>query len=48
MGLGLSLSGFFNVGHDVGGFAGPPPEPELLVRWVQNGCFHPRFTIHSW
>ena len=48
MGLGLSLSGFYNVGHDVGGFAGPPPEPELLVRWVQNGCFHPRFTIHSW
>ena len=48
MGIGLSLSGFFNVGHDVGGFAGPPPEPELLVRWVQNGCFHPRFTIHSW
>lgn len=48
MGLSLSLSGFFNTGHDVGGFAGPAPEPELLVRWVQNGVFHPRFTIHSW
>lgn len=48
MGLGLSLSGFFNIGHDVGGFAGPRPDPELLVRWVQNGIFHPRFTIHSW
>ena len=48
MGLGLSLSGFFNTGHDVGGFAGPKPEPELFVRWVQNGIFHPRFTIHSW
>ena len=48
MGLGLSLSGFFNTGHDVGGFAGPAPEPELFVRWVQNGVFHPRFTIHSW
>ena len=48
MGIGLSLSGFFNTGHDVGGFAGPQPEPELLVRWVQNGIFHPRFTIHSW
>ena len=47
MGVGLSLSGFFNTGHDVGGFAGPAPEPELLVRWVQNGVFHPRFTIHS-
>ncbi len=48
MGLGMSLSGLFNVGHDVGGFAGPQPGPELLVRWVQNGIFHPRFTIHSW
>ncbi|MBV1869034.1 MAG: glycoside hydrolase family 31 protein [Marinosulfonomonas sp.] len=48
MGLGLSLSGFFNIGHDVGGFAGPRPGPELFLRWVQNGIFHPRFTIHSW
>jgi alpha-glucosidase len=48
MGLGLSLSGFYNVGHDVGGFAGPRPEPELFLRWVQNGIFHPRFSIHSW
>lgn len=48
MGIGLSLSGIYNLGHDVGGFAGPAPEPELLVRWVQNGIFHPRFTIHSW
>ncbi|WP_428670064.1 TIM-barrel domain-containing protein [Roseibium sp.] len=48
MGLGLSLSGFYNIGHDVGGFAGPRPEPELFLRWIQNGIFHPRFTIHSW
>ncbi len=48
MGLGMSLSGFYNIGHDVGGFSGPRPEPELFVRWVQNGVFHPRFTIHSW
>lgn len=48
MGKGLSLCGIFNFGHDVGGFAGSAPEPELLVRWVQNGIFHPRFTIHSW
>lgn len=48
MGLGLSLSGFYNIGHDVGGFAGPKPGPELFLRWVQNGIFHPRFTIHSW
>lgn len=48
MGLGLTMSGIYNFGHDVGGFDGPPPEPELLIRWVQNGIFHPRFTIHSW
>lgn len=48
MGLGMSLSGLFNVGHDVGGFAGMRPEPELFARWVQNGVMHPRFTIHSW
>jgi alpha-glucosidase len=48
MGLGLSLSGAPNTGHDVGGFAGPRPSEELFVRWVQSGIFHPRFTIHSW
>lgn len=48
MGLGMSLSGLYNIGHDVGGFSGGEPGPELLVRWVQNGIFHPRFTIHSW
>lgn len=48
IGLGLSLSGVYNFGHDVGGFAGPKPNPELFIRWIQNGIFHPRFTIHSW
>ncbi|MCS7071536.1 MAG: hypothetical protein NZM00_08530, partial [Anaerolinea sp.] len=48
MGLGMSLSGFPHYGHDIGGFAGPAPEPELFVRWVQCGVFLPRFTIHSW
>jgi len=48
MGLGMSLSGIPNTGHDVGGFYGPKPEPELLTRWVQNHIFHPRFCIHSW
>jgi alpha-glucosidase len=41
MGLGLSLSGVPNTGHDVGGFSGNAPSPELFVRWVQNGVFHP-------
>ena len=47
-GLGMSLSGLFNIGHDVGGFAGPPPDPELLVRWTQAGLIHPRFLMNSW
>jgi alpha-glucosidase len=48
MGLGLALSGVSNLGHDVGGFAGPKPDPELFVRWVQAGVLMPRFSIHSW
>jgi len=48
MGLGLGLCGVPNNGHDIGGFAGAAPTPELFVRWVQVGVFFPRFTIHSW
>ncbi|MBW6522702.1 alpha-glucosidase [Sphingomonas sp. RHCKR47] len=46
--IGLALSGVSNSGHDVGGFSGPAPSPELLVRWVQAGILMPRFSIHSW
>ena len=46
--IGLALSGVSNSGHDVGGFSGPAPSPELLVRWVQAGVMMPRFSIHSW
>ncbi|MCQ9156756.1 glycoside hydrolase family 31 protein [Acidomonas methanolica] len=48
MGLSLALSGVSNTGHDIGGFYGPSPGPELLVRWVQAGITLPRFSIHSW
>jgi alpha-glucosidase len=48
MGLGLAVSGISHTGHDVGGFSGPAPEPELWLRWVQFGVFMPRFSIHSW
>ena len=47
-GLQMSLSGMFNVGHDVGGFAGPSPGPELFVRWVQACCLNPRMVMNSW
>ena len=46
--IGLALSGVSNSGHDIGGFSGPAPSPELLVRWVQAGVLMPRFSIHSW
>jgi alpha-glucosidase len=48
MALGLALSGVSNTGHDIGGFSGPAPDPELFLRWVQHGIFLPRFSIHSW
>lgn len=45
--LGMSMCGVSNYGCDIGGFYGKAPSPELLVRWVQNGIFMPRFSIHS-
>lgn len=48
MGLGLGLSGMPGTGHDVGGFAGLAPSPELLARWVQNASVHPRCSMNSW
>ncbi|KAI9261487.1 glycosyl hydrolases family 31-domain-containing protein [Phascolomyces articulosus] len=48
MGVGASLCAIpSGYGHDVGGFAGPKPDPEMFVRWVQQGIFWPRFCIHS-
>lgn len=48
MGLGLGLSGVPMYGHDIGGFVGPKPDPELLTRWCQSAVFQPRFVMHSW
>lgn len=45
--LGMSVSGVANQGCDIGGFAGPSPDGELFLRWVQNGIFQPRFCLHS-
>jgi alpha-glucosidase len=47
-GLNMSLSGLFNVGHDVGGFLGPSPDPELLCRFVEFCSLWPRFVMNSW
>lgn len=33
-------------GHDIGGFEGPQPSAELLLRWVQLGVHSPRFAIN--
>ncbi len=48
MGMGLSLSGVSNFGHDIGGFAGRKPDRELFLRWIAAGVLLPRFSIHSW
>ena len=45
--LGMGLSGVASQGCDIGGFFGPAPEGELFIRWIQNGIFQPRFSIHS-
>lgn len=41
----LGLSGMAFVGTDIGGF-GADTTPELLIRWVQVGCFSPLFRNH--
>ena len=48
MAMTMSLSGIYNFGQDIGGFAGPRPSEELFIRWIQYGIFTPRFVLHSW
>ena len=47
-GLQMSLSGMFNTGHDVGGFYGSVPDPEMFLRWVQACSLNPRMVMNSW
>ncbi|RMG81003.1 MAG: DUF4968 domain-containing protein [Bacteroidetes bacterium] len=42
----MAVSGFSFVGSDIGGFI-EHPEPELYVRWIQLGIFHPFCRTHS-
>ncbi|KAH6676938.1 neutral alpha-glucosidase ab [Plectosphaerella plurivora] len=44
--LNAGLSLMHCYGHDIGGFEGPQPSPELLLRWVQLGIYSPRFAIN--
>lgn len=48
MGMNLGLSGMPIYGHDIGGFVGPDPDEELLLRWCQSAVFQPRYVMHSW
>jgi len=44
LGAGMCLMQCY--GHDIGGFEGPQPSPELLVRWCQQGIYSSRFAIN--
>jgi len=49
--LAAAASGISNWSHDVGGYLGhrlvERCPPELLVRWVQFGCFSPLMQAHG-
>ena len=49
--LSAACSGFSNWSHDIGGYLGhrlvERCPPELLVRWVQLGCFTPLMHAHA-
>ncbi len=42
----MSISGYSFVGSDIGGFI-DHPTPELYIRWIQLGVFHPFCRTHS-
>ena len=49
--LSGACSGFSNFSHDIGGYLGhrlvERCPPELLVRWLQFGCFTPLMQAHA-
>ncbi|HEX5192288.1 MAG TPA: TIM-barrel domain-containing protein [Solirubrobacteraceae bacterium] len=49
--LAAAASGFSNWSHDIGGYLGhrlvERCPPELLVRWLQFGCFTPLMHAHA-
>jgi len=42
----LAVSGISFCGSDIGGFI-EQPTPELMMRWIQLGIFHPFCRVHS-
>lgn len=46
-GLSWAMSAPGLWGHDIGGFYGPGPSPELYVRWAQWGCLSPMARFHG-
>jgi alpha-glucosidase len=44
--LNMGISGYANVGDDIGGFWGNPL-PDVLTRWHQIGAFNPIFRNHT-
>lgn len=46
-GLSLGLSGIPFWSHDIGGFYGDQPNPELYVRWAQFGLFSSHSRCHG-
>src|SRR6202012_1772949 len=49
--LAAAASGYSNWSHDIGGYLGhrlvERCPPELLIRWLQFGCFTPLMHAHS-
>jgi alpha-D-xyloside xylohydrolase len=46
-GLSLALSAPGIWAHDIGGFYGPPPSPELYIRWAEFGLLSPLARAHG-
>jgi alpha-D-xyloside xylohydrolase len=46
-GLNLAMSAPGLWAHDIGGFYGPPPSPELYIRWAQFGLLSPLARAHG-
>ena len=46
-GLSAGLTGFAFWSHDIGGFVGAKPSPELYVRWAQWGLLSPLSRFHG-